>query len=197
MAGIRDAQKQRTRRLLMDSGLRAFEEKGYAAATIDDIATGAGTTRTTFYLHFSSKVELMWAVLADLDVMVARSHETSLEQVAAAGDRALIRSWIDQRFAQWPELLPRLRAGFQAAGVEPEIAVAIQEWFEAAITEIHRGLDTADRFPPETRHVRGVLAFGQIESLSRRWAVRGWDDSVDREAALETLTDSWYALLAQ
>jgi len=42
-----------------------------------------------------------------------------------------------------------------------------------------------------------VLAFGQIEFLSRRWAVRGWDDTVDREAGLETLTDSWSALLIE
>lgn len=195
MAGIRDAQKQRTRRLLMDSALAAFQEKGYAATTVDDIATGAGTTRTTFYLHFNSKVELMWALLAELDAMVARSEAMSLEKLAAAGDRALIREWIQQRFDLWPDVMPRLRSGFQAAGVEPEIAAAIQAWFEAAVTEIHRGLDAADRFPPETRHIRGVLVFGQIEFLSRRWAVRGWDDKIDREAALETLTDSWSALL--
>lgn len=181
----------------MDSALRAFEEKGYAATTVDDIATGAGATRTTFYLHFSSKVELLWVVLADLDALVARSDSMSLEQVVAAGDRAQIRSWAERRFNQWPEVMPRLRAAFQAAGVEPEVAVAVQAWFEAAISEIHSGLDAADRFPPATRHVRGVLAFGQIEFLSRRWSVRGWDDTVDREAALDTLADSWAALLIE
>ncbi|HEY0902882.1 MAG TPA: TetR/AcrR family transcriptional regulator [Marmoricola sp.] len=197
MAGKRAAQKRRTRRLLIDSGLRAFQEKGYAAATVDDIASGAGTTRTTFYLHFSSKIELLQATLVDLDQLVARTGDVSLEKVAAAGDRDLIRSWIQKRFELWPELIPRVRAAFQAAAVEPEIAVVIQAWFEAAISEIHAGLDAADRFEPESRHVRGVLAFGQIEFLSRRWAVRGWDETVDREAALETLTHSWAALLAE
>jgi AcrR family transcriptional regulator len=48
MATLREVQKQQTRQLLLDTGLELFESKGYAATTIDDIAAGAGTTRTTF-----------------------------------------------------------------------------------------------------------------------------------------------------
>ena len=38
MATLRDAQKQQTRRLLLDTGLALIGEKGYPATTIDDIA---------------------------------------------------------------------------------------------------------------------------------------------------------------
>ncbi|HYF71528.1 MAG TPA: TetR/AcrR family transcriptional regulator, partial [Nocardioides sp.] len=71
----------------------------------------------------------------------------------------------------------------------------LDAWFELAITRIRDGLDAAGRFPPDSRHVRGVLAFGQLERLSRRWARRGWESTVDRDVALETLTDGWCALL--
>ncbi|WCI07771.1 helix-turn-helix domain containing protein [Arthrobacter sp. OVS8] len=37
-----------TRRLLLEKGLELFEEKGYAATTVDDIAAAVGTTRATF-----------------------------------------------------------------------------------------------------------------------------------------------------
>ncbi len=52
MANLRAAQKQLTRRLLLDSGLELFKSKGYAATTVDDIAKAAGTTRVTFYAYF-------------------------------------------------------------------------------------------------------------------------------------------------
>lgn len=195
MAGKRDAQKRRTRRLLIDSGLRAFREKGYAAATIDDIASGAGTTRTTFYLHFTSKIELLQALLADLDELVARDDQVDLPGVIESGERPLIRAWIESRLDQWPEVMPQLSAAIQAAAVEPEIDRGLDAWFELAITRIRDGLDAAGRFSPESRLIRGALAFGQLETLSRRWARRGWESTGERDAALETLTDSWCALL--
>ena len=60
---LRAAQKQMTRELFLAKALELFGTKGYAATTIDDIATAAGSTRTTFYLHFSSKAEVMSALL--------------------------------------------------------------------------------------------------------------------------------------
>jgi AcrR family transcriptional regulator len=197
MSSLRDAQKQMTTRLLLESGLRVFQEKGYAAATIDDIATGAGTTRTTFYLHFSSKSQLMQAILGDINEMLVGGDDPTLQGIVEAGDRALIKGWIEKRFDQWPELMPKVRAANQAAGVDPEIEVAVEKWFESAIGGIRRGLDAAGRFEPETRHVRGVLAFGQLEFLSRRWMLEGWDSKVDRGVALEAITDAWCSLLIE
>lgn len=195
MSSLRDAQKQMTRRLLLESGLTVFQEKGYAAATIDDIASGAGTTRTTFYLHFPSKSQLMQAIIVDIDEMLVGADDPTLAKVVESGDRELIKGWIGKRFDQWPDLMPKVRAANQAAGADPEIELAVEKWFESAIGDIHRGLDAAGRFDPSTRHVRGVLAFAQVEFLSRRWMLEGWDSKVDRDVALDTVTDSWCSLL--
>ena len=56
---LRTAQKQYTRERLVAAAVDLFVAKGYAATTVDDIATGAGATRATFYLHFRSKAELV------------------------------------------------------------------------------------------------------------------------------------------
>lgn len=197
MSSLRDAQKQMTRRLLLESGLTVFQEKGYAAATIDDIASGAGTTRTTFYLHFPSKSQLMQAIIVDINEMLVGADDPTLEQVIESGDRELIKGWIAKRFDQWPELMPKVKAANQAASADPEIELAVEKWFEGAIGEIHRGLDAAQRFEPASRHVRGVLAFAQVEFLSRRWMLEGWDSNVSRDVALETITDSWSSLLTE
>jgi hypothetical protein len=64
---------------------------------------------------------------------------------------------------------------------------------ESAADDIERGLTEAGRFDPATRHIRGVLAFSQLEYLSRRWMRRGWD--LKREKTLELLAKSWGDLL--
>ena len=98
----------------------------------------------------------------------------------------------------------RLRAGallaaavaalpHEAAAQDAEIQDAIDVWFESAISDIHQGLDRADRFPPSSRRVRGTLAFGQLEFTSRRWMRHGWD--VDRDETHALLTESWMNLL--
>ena len=51
------AASQRTR--LLEAVGRAVAEKGYAAATIDDIVRGAGVSKKTFYEHFHDKLELL------------------------------------------------------------------------------------------------------------------------------------------
>ncbi|MDR3574641.1 MAG: TetR/AcrR family transcriptional regulator [Anaerolineaceae bacterium] len=54
-----DRRINRTRRLLRDSLLSLILEKGYAAVTIEEITERADLGRTTFYLHYKDKEELL------------------------------------------------------------------------------------------------------------------------------------------
>ena len=97
MANLREAQKQMTRRLLLESGLRLFKTKGYAATTVDDIATAAGTTRVTFYAYFPSRSELMKALIDEqlesrLQQQTARHPLLCLTKVRHAGDPNAVRA---------------------------------------------------------------------------------------------------------
>lgn len=174
-----------------------FESKGYASTTVDDIASGAGTTRTTFYLHFPSKSELMRSLIVDLDKLLVSSDDPPLSGVVASGQPAQIRAWIERKVNQWPEIKRCASAALAAAASDPEISVAVNRWFEGVIADIHTGLDVADRFEPATRHVRGTLAFGQLEFLSRRWFDTDWTASMPRDASVHLLVDSWCWLLTE
>lgn len=55
---LRDAQRSLTRDRLIEAAIRVFERRGFGDATIEEIARIAGANRTTFYLHFNSKVEI-------------------------------------------------------------------------------------------------------------------------------------------
>ncbi|MFC9554976.1 TetR/AcrR family transcriptional regulator [Rhodococcus sp. NPDC056960] len=182
-----------TYELFLAKGLELFGTKGYAATTIDDIATAAGSTRTTFYLHFASKADVMSALLTKVDAILTAADDPTLTAVVASGSRDLIRAWLDRKFSQWDEIKPYLTASYQAAH-EPGVADRTEQWFEDAVGQMTAGLDQEKRFPPDRRQIRCVLAFGQLEHLSRRYFSIGW--RIPREVCLDELTESWFSLLA-
>lgn len=54
-----------TRERLFEAAAQVFEQQGIGAASIDAIAAAAGFTRGAFYSNFTSKEELIIAMLAD------------------------------------------------------------------------------------------------------------------------------------
>ena len=54
-----DRRVKRTQQMLMDALQALIEERGYDALTIQDITEYANVGRTTFYLHFQSKDDLL------------------------------------------------------------------------------------------------------------------------------------------
>src|SRR5579884_3682565 len=53
------ARGRETQRLLRETLLQLVEEKGFEQVTIKDITDRAGIDRTTFYLHFTDKRDLI------------------------------------------------------------------------------------------------------------------------------------------
>lgn len=148
MVGLRTAQKEMTRNLLLQKGLQLFNEQGYGATSVDDIAGGVGTTRTTFYLHFPSKGELVRSLVDEVDEVLTRADNPPLEDVVASNDRALIRAFLNRKFDQWAEIKPYITAAHQAAAFEPAIQEIIDAWFDHAIDSIEEGLNRTNRFDP-------------------------------------------------
>ena len=58
----RERRLERTRSLLLDAAEDVFAEKGFIAATLDDIAHAAGYTKGAIYKHFAAKEDLFLAV---------------------------------------------------------------------------------------------------------------------------------------
>jgi len=183
-----------TRRLLLEKGLELFEQKGYAATTVDDIASSVGTTRATFYSHFASKAQLMRSLVERSNELLTEADVPPLHSVVESGDREQIRAWLGRKFDQWAEIRPYVVAAHQAAASEPDIQTALDQWFDTAIDDMQAGLDRAGRFDPSSRRVRCALASGELDFLSRRRMRLGW--TVDREISLDLMGENWYFLLA-
>lgn len=201
MANLRAAQKQMTRRLLLDSGLGLFRSKGYAATTVDDIAKAAGTTRVTFYAYFPSRSDLMKALIDEplneaLDRVRSPEHGSTAQDLVATisdGTREAIAAWLHRAADSWPVIHPIIRIARDAAAIEPDLGNLIERWLEEPISDIEDGLTKAGRFEPHQRHFRGVLAMAQLDYVAQNWEGSEW--KLNREQMLDELTTSWTQLL--
>ncbi|MEV0685361.1 TetR family transcriptional regulator [Nocardia sp. NPDC050378] len=77
----RERRLEHTRGLLLDAAQEVFAEKGFAAATLDDIAHAAGYTKGAIYKHFATKEELFLEVN---DRYMQRYFDTFTEVLTAA-----------------------------------------------------------------------------------------------------------------
>lgn len=75
MSGRRASQKAKRRLAMLAGAARLFEKQGYAATTIDEIASAAGVGVATVYKYFTSKQGIVIALLEpDLRSMLARAQ---------------------------------------------------------------------------------------------------------------------------
>lgn len=197
MATLREAQKEMTRKLLLDAGLELFVSKGYAATKVDDISSAAGTTRVTFYAYFPSKVDLMKALVTErlnpaLNRVPSDEHgstERELVAVVEDGSRQRIRAWLAASARRWDTIRPYTTTAFEAAAVDPEIRELFDAWLDEAVGDVEDGLTRAKRFPAGTRRFRSVLAITELDHVARNWTPGQW--GVEAETMLDVLADSW------
>ena len=77
---LADRRVQKTRRLLQDALVALISEKGFASVTIQDILDRANVGRSTFYLHYDNKNELLHSCFEDFCNLLEK-HEMELSNV--------------------------------------------------------------------------------------------------------------------
>ena len=89
-------ERQARRRRIQTAARGVFAEKGYAKASIEQIARQASLSVGAIYLYFRSKEDLYVSLLEDTLVQV----EAELDKLRASGDRGALHSaW--SYLAQW------------------------------------------------------------------------------------------------
>ncbi len=76
-----------TRGALISAGRSLFGERGFAATSIEDLASAAGVTRGALYHHFESKEDLFAAVFEQVEVELMAAAARGSVSGADAWDR--------------------------------------------------------------------------------------------------------------
>ncbi len=110
----RALKKERTRREIYRTAMQLFGERDYDSVTIEDICSGAGVAKATFFLHFENKAALLQEfndeVTQSLAEQLAGHDGTAEEQLLLLLDafleaydsnapvmKKMLREFIDQR----------------------------------------------------------------------------------------------------
>ena len=117
--GMRKERAAGTAVALKDAARRQFLERGYGNTKITDITAAAGRATGSFYEHFSSKEELLQALLADM-------RESASNEMADHAHPA------DHDLTDRDQLRAHLAIGWSVMRADLPVMLAL---FESAITQ--------------------------------------------------------------
>lgn len=81
-----DRRIERTHQLLSKALMELIIERGYESITIQDITDRANVSRTTFYLHFRDKDELLFASMQEIYDGLVSNHDGLMKAEAIRPD---------------------------------------------------------------------------------------------------------------
>ena len=170
--GLRERKKRETRLALARAATRLFEERGYAATSVDDIAAAANVSRRTFFRYFAGKDEVLIVDPAGkLDALRSALEGGPPDEPTVAalrrGIRALATAYYD------PELI---RAEARLSDVEPVMAAAALayqvRWEDALARDVATDLRVDVETDPRPRIVaHAVVAI--LRAAVASWLARG------------------------
>ena len=160
----RSRQVSESRRLIEDGLIHVVRQKGYATASVSEIALEAGVSRTTFYRHFTTKRDVLLSLF--------RRISGELLNEASAREPAL-GDLVRRRFAfiaNHPEL-PALLA-------EPEVQVVFHEFRRELSNRIVQQVgEQPTAFARE-------FYLGGTDAVTNAWIRAGMVESVDEMTAI-------------
>lgn len=105
---------EQTREEIFRAGIKVFARKGYAAATLTDVAKEAGVTRGAIYWHFKSKADFfvettkrLHSFYEELTTPEAEEARSATEFIADTVAHVLRRFVVDEEFRRMQELVIR------------------------------------------------------------------------------------------
>jgi AcrR family transcriptional regulator len=165
---VTEVERQQKRRAILDAASAEIARFGYDRANINTIAERAGIGRGTIYLYFSSKDDVLDALLDTIGSLIDDTVRSCLESDLSWQDR--LRAMSQAFVALAEEHRDFFRVHLSALhGVHRDIGAPIAQWLS---TSLHRLTDAFEqgmdqgmilRMPPETL---ATLVLGALESLA-------------------------------
>ena len=184
--------KQRNREKIMSAAQRIFSEKGYSAATINEIARAANVNKCTLYTYYEGKV-MLWYVsaykymesLINLEKPIANSYEIPELKL-----KRLIFNHIKWRAtnlgvailsqSERKELPPKLLQSY----------IELRDEYEAIFREVISELITRNKHKHMDIKIATLLVLGLANSINQWYTPEG-------ELSLDQIADIVYEFIAR
>jgi AcrR family transcriptional regulator len=164
--------------VIEDAASEVFAERGYAGASLEEIARRAGVTKPVIYRHFRSKKDLHLALLRrHLDELLTLQREELLPRVA--GERLgpdALRSWISFAVDAWFAYVERhpyaWRMLFRDTTGDPEIQQFHRQMQLQARATVRSLIEAAEGIdlPPRLADALAELVRSAVVGTALWWA---------------------------
>jgi AcrR family transcriptional regulator len=178
------------RELIIEAAGRAFGDRGYEGARLDEIAGAAGVTKPILYRHFGSKQELYLALLdRHRDDLPTFGERMPTEGSPPERLRAVLELWLDyveSHSYAWQMIFRDTGGGVPIEASRRELNARAREVLAAIIRELGPAIPR-----------REVRPLAELMSMGMASVVLWWMETpgVSRGAVLDALTRAWSALL--
>lgn len=188
MVGLREQHKQLTRQRLLESAVEVFSLKGYTNTSVDDLTSSAGASRATFYLHFTSKLDVL-AQAAALAVQETPQYCGLLDDALASGSRDALVAAIDTLMGWYEAHSGLVQAWAEASFEDPALPRSSHVLLGRYLKQMPF---LRSQWPgrEEQAKLRLHLFISQLDRLFQVHAATGeWN--FPRKAVIATLADIW------
>jgi AcrR family transcriptional regulator len=177
------ARAGRSRRAILDAAAPIFAERGYEAASLNEIILASGLTKGGFYFHFRSKRELALAVLQDGGERWVRLLDRELGATPTALERLVAAPRLIARLArrgEGPAALRRLADDLtRDPEVRDEVCGSIRTWIASAASDVVAAQaegSVRDDLDPEVLAEILIAAFVGAQTFTEQFG----DDDLER-----------------
>lgn len=172
--GLRERKKLQTRAAIVEVGLALFQEKGYEATTVEEIAAAVGISPRTFFHYFRVKEDLVFNLDDQAQDEAARQWVGEVLAGRKPGEgafEAMLRAFSEVQ-ARSPEFVATRVAHLQLILRTPALqARYVQELAkESARMVEHLVSDPAAGSDPVHAHIFAGALFGATLAVESAWA---------------------------
>lgn len=157
----------------MDAALEIFAQRGFQAATMDEIAASAGFTKPILYQHFSSKEALYSEIVSETGQRLFTALESAM--VSATSHRERVEAAFQVYFTTVVNETAAYRLLFLQADAGPERAEL--RVVESRLTTFIEQFIDSDLSVTRRRQVAAAIV-GMAEGASTAWLIQqemnGW-----------------------
>jgi AcrR family transcriptional regulator len=176
MNGLRERKKVRTRLAIEDAALALFEERGFEATTVDEIAAWADVSTTTFFRYFPTKSDVL---VGDHDMQLPALRQAVVDRPASENDLDAIRHAIQ---SEWVAAVDSERTARKARIVATSDFLtglsyhSGERWLAVLVEALaqRNGLDPQD----ERCSLAARVGLGALASAVECWIAEGCDGSL-------------------